>query len=62
MRIKTVEYERGYGWIARNPWTGEEVIEDFVWSTRSVARAVVQEARLLGKPSSALTSNHCEGL
>jgi hypothetical protein len=50
-RIRTVEYDPGWGWIARNPYTGEEIIEDFVWCSRSVARAVVAEARL-GKPSS----------
>lgn len=52
MRIRTVEYEPGWGWIARDPWTGKEVIEDFVWRTRSVARAVVDEARLFRKPES----------
>ncbi len=49
-RIRTVEYDPGWGWIARNPWTGKEVIEGFVWRTRSVARAVVEEARRLSKP------------
>lgn len=50
MRIRTVEYEPGWGWIARNPWTGKEVIEDFVWRSRSVARAVVAEARMFDDP------------
>jgi hypothetical protein len=50
MASRTVEYEPGWGWIARNPWTGKEVIENFRWSSRSVARAVADEARLLSKP------------
>lgn len=50
-RFKTVEYVAGWGYIARNPWTGEEVIKDFFWCTREVARSVVWEARLLDKPA-----------
>lgn len=50
-RIRTVEYEAPWGWIARNPWTGAEVIPEFRWRTRSVARCVVDEARLLSKPA-----------
>jgi hypothetical protein len=46
-RVRTVEYEPGYGWIARNPETGQEVIENFRWASRSVARTVVAETRLL---------------
>ena len=46
-RIRTVEYDPGYGWIARDPNTGDEVLPDFRWSSRSVARTVVAEARLL---------------
>ncbi len=49
-RIRTVEYDAPWGWIAHNPWTGEEVIEGFRWRTRDVARTVVDEARLLSKP------------
>lgn len=45
MRIRTVEYDHGWGWIARNPYTGQEVLPDFRWTSRSVARAVVWEAR-----------------
>jgi hypothetical protein len=50
-RIRTVEYDPGWGWIARNPYTGEEVIKDFVWRSRSVARAVVAEAKLICETS-----------
>lgn len=45
-RVKTVEYDRGWGWIARHPVTGEEIIPKFRWASRDVARAVVWEARL----------------
>lgn len=41
MRIRTVEYEPGWGWIARDPRTGKEVIHDFRWSSRAIARQVV---------------------
>lgn len=47
-RVRTVEYEPGYGWIARDPLTGREIPEDgFRWMSRSVARSVVLECRLL---------------
>jgi len=46
-RIRTVEHERGWGWIARHPVTGEEILPGFRWSSRAVARTVVLEARLL---------------
>lgn len=50
-RIRTVEHDaKGGGWIARNPWTGEEVWPDFLWRTRAAARAVVEETRLLKRP------------
>ena len=49
-RIKTVEYDPGWGYIARNPRTGKEVIEEFRWRTRDVARAVVAAARLVSNP------------
>jgi hypothetical protein len=49
-RVRTVEYEPGWGWIARNPWTGEECWPDFVWASRSVARAVVDDYRRAGPP------------
>jgi hypothetical protein len=49
-RIKTVEYDPGWGYIARNPRTGKEVIEEFRWRTRDMARAVVAEARLVSNP------------
>ena len=43
MRIRTVEYEPGWGWIARDPRTGKEVIHDFRWSSRAIAREVSRE-------------------
>jgi hypothetical protein len=49
-RIRTVEYEPGWGWIARHPKSGEEVWPDFRWASRSVARAVVNQA-LLSAPN-----------
>ena len=45
MRIRTVEYEPGWGWIARDPRTGKEVIHDFRWSSRAIARQVVSGVR-----------------
>ena len=48
-RIRTVEFIPGEGWIARCPFSGFEIMEPgFRWFTRSVARAVVDEARILG--------------
>lgn len=47
MRIKTVEHEPGWGWIARNPFTGADILTDFRWSSRGIARAVVSECREL---------------
>ena len=47
MRIRTVEYEPGWGWIARDPRTGKEVIHDFRWSSRAIARQVVSGMRPL---------------
>jgi hypothetical protein len=44
-RVRTVEYEPGWGWIARSPYTGREIIEDFRWRSRDIARAVVREAK-----------------
>ncbi len=52
-RVRTVEYDPGWGWIARDPETGKEIIDGFRWRTRSVARAVVDETRMLGRPSDA---------
>ena len=45
MRIRTVEYEPGWGWIARDPMTGKEVIDDFRWRSRAIARQVVSGVR-----------------
>lgn len=44
-RIRTVEFVPGWisGWIARNPQTGEEIWPGWLWATRSIARAVVNE-------------------
>lgn len=44
-RVRTVEREAGWGWIARNP-DGSEVIPGFRWSSRCVARAVALDARI----------------
>lgn len=43
-RVRTVEHEVGWGWIARNPDTGSEIWPGFRWASRSVARDVVREA------------------
>lgn len=48
-RVKTVEYDPGYGWIARHPRTGDEIIAGFRWASRAVARTVVLEAKLLSE-------------
>lgn len=57
-RIRTVEYDPGEGWIARSPYDGRQLGGDgFVWRTRDVARTVVDEERLLGKPSSLTSTN-----
>lgn len=51
-RIRTVEYDPGWGWIARSPYDGHEIGGDgFRWRTRDVARTVVWETRLLDGPS-----------
>ena len=49
MRIRTVEYEPGWGWIARDPKTGKEVIHAFRWSSRAIARQVVSDCRAARK-------------
>lgn len=49
MRIRTVEYEPGWGWIARDPRTGKEVIHAFRWSSRAIARQVVSDCRAARK-------------
>lgn len=38
-----VEHDPGWGWIARRV-DGAEVAPNFVWASRSVARAVAKEA------------------
>lgn len=48
-RFRTVEYEPGWGWVARDPWSGFDImVPGFCWKSRSVARAVVYESRVLG--------------
>lgn len=49
MRIRTVEHDPGYGWIARDPVTGEEIMPEFRWASRAVARTVVAETVMLAK-------------
>jgi len=41
--MKRVEYDPGFGWIARRR-DGTEVMKDFRWASRSVARTVTREA------------------
>lgn len=50
-RVRTVEYEPGWGWIARDPRTGREVLENFRWTSRSVARDVVDQCRNMAQPN-----------
>lgn len=38
-RVKRVEHERGWGWIARDRH-GDEVVKEFRWTSRSIARDV----------------------
>lgn len=45
--MKTVERDPDGGWIARNPWTREEILPDFRWASREAARGAVEEARVL---------------
>ncbi len=47
MRIRTVEYDPGWGWIARDPSTGKEILHDHRWPSRAMARSVVQQQRTL---------------
>ena len=42
-RIRTVEYDPGWGWVARDP-QGREVIPDFYWSSHAIARDVARDA------------------
>ena len=49
-RVRAVEYEPGWGWIARGP-DGKEVLADFRWRTRSAARDVATNARDLAAPN-----------
>lgn len=52
-RIKTVEYVPGEGWIARSPFDGRELGgTGFRWNSRSSARCVVDEERVLPKEDS----------
>lgn len=48
-RVRTVAYDPDWGWIARCPNSGEEIMEaGFRWRTRDVARTVVDEHVMLG--------------
>lgn len=47
IRVRTIEREPGWGWIARDPRTGVEVLPDFRWASRSAARDVVDTVRAL---------------
>ncbi|MBQ0917508.1 hypothetical protein KBW71_03565 [Hydrogenophaga aromaticivorans] len=53
-RVRTVEYDPGWGWIARDPSTGREVLENFRWTSRSVARDVVDQCRNMVQPNTDL--------
>lgn len=44
--VRRVEYERGWGWIARRR-DGAEVVPGFRWNSRSVARSVAYERDLM---------------
>lgn len=58
-RIRTVEYDPGWGWIARCPWSGFEIMcPGFRWNSRSVARAVVYESRVLGPNKKWIAKQH----
>lgn len=45
-RVKSVERE-GSGWIARSPYTGEEIRPNHRWTSRDDAREAVHEVRAL---------------
>jgi hypothetical protein len=47
-RVRSVEWEAGRGWIARNPTTGAEICPGIRWASRALARAAVHEAGKLG--------------
>ncbi len=47
-RVKRVEYDPGWGWIARNK-DGTEIMPGFCWASRSVARTVVAETDMLAR-------------
>jgi hypothetical protein len=55
MRVKTVEHDPRGGWIARDPLTGEEILEEgFRWNCRASARDVVWQARHLPRRPASL--------
>lgn len=57
-RVRTVEYDPGWGWIARSPFTGAEIPEPgFRWFSRESARCVVAECRMLRKAPNAISAN-----
>ncbi len=43
-RVRTVEHDPGWGWIARDP-QGHEVIPGFRWASRSIARCVAKDPK-----------------
>lgn len=45
-RPRTVEYDPGWGWIARDPATGNEILPDHRWPSRKVAHDVVAATRM----------------
>lgn len=53
--VRTVEHEPGWGWIARDPSTGAEILPNFRWTSRSVARGAVDQSRVLSASRSAIT-------
>jgi hypothetical protein len=44
--LRRVEHEPGWGWIARDR-DGREVVENFRWASRAVARTVAAEADMV---------------
>ena len=50
-RVRTVEHDAGFGWIARSSRTDEEVLPGFRWTSRAIARTVVLEDKLFAAPA-----------
>lgn len=47
-RVRRVEYDPGWRWIARDKFGLEYMETGFRWSSRSVARDVVEQDKALG--------------